>query len=176
MTPQPPSEDEQRIEGTVKWFDPARGYGFVMRDDGGPDVLLHGNVLRNFGQTSVADGSRVTLFAISTPRGLQAERVEKIVPPSADQAVPLADQTGLGPQDLKKLPPMPARVKWFDRAKGFGFANVYGARDDIFLHAEVLRVAGLADLVTGEALVIRVIDGQRGRVAVQILPWDFEAN
>ena len=176
MSERPAPDEAERVAGGVKWDDPTRGYGFVLRDDGGSDVLLHGNVLRNFGQTSVADGSKVVLYAITTSRGLQADRIESIVPPETDQAVPLADQIGLGPAELSKLTPMPARVKWFDRAKGFGFANAYGTRDDIFLHAEVLRVAGLADLVTGEAVVIRVVDGQRGRVAVQILPWEFGAT
>jgi len=37
------------VAGTVKWFDPAKGYGFVVGDGGGSDILLHANVLRNFG-------------------------------------------------------------------------------------------------------------------------------
>ncbi|MEY8838549.1 cold-shock protein, partial [Cribrihabitans sp. XS_ASV171] len=46
-----------RVKGHVKWFDPAKGYGFVVADTGGDDILLHVNVLRNFGQSSVADGA-----------------------------------------------------------------------------------------------------------------------
>ena len=42
-------EDQPRITGTVKWFDPGKGFGFVVADTGGPDILLHANVLRNFG-------------------------------------------------------------------------------------------------------------------------------
>ncbi|RYH03038.1 cold shock domain-containing protein [Salipiger sp. IMCC34102] len=174
MSQRTTSETGERVEGVVKWFDTSKGYGFVLREDGGPDVLLHGNVLRNFGQTSVADGSRIILHAIETPRGRQAGRIEAIYPPESTHAVPLEDQTELTPGDLERLEPLPARIKWFDRAKGFGFANAYGARDDIFLHAEVLRAAGLAEMTTGEALVIRVVEGARGRVAVQILPWDHE--
>ncbi|OZA11568.1 MAG: hypothetical protein B7Y02_08590 [Rhodobacterales bacterium 17-64-5] len=66
----------------------------------------------------------------------------------------------------------PARVKWFDKGKGFGFANVFGAADDVFIHAEVLRVSGLSDLMAGEAVALRIIAGRRGRMAVQVLPWD----
>ncbi len=36
------------VRGKVKWFDAAKGYGFILADDGGPDILLHANVLRNF--------------------------------------------------------------------------------------------------------------------------------
>ncbi|WP_366915539.1 cold shock domain-containing protein, partial [uncultured Lentibacter sp.] len=35
------------VRGSVKWFDPVKGFGFVVADTGGPDILLHANVLRN---------------------------------------------------------------------------------------------------------------------------------
>ncbi|MFN3292486.1 MAG: cold-shock protein, partial [Gemmobacter sp.] len=47
--------DRIRIQGRVKWFDPVKGFGFIVANSGGPDILLHANVLRNFGQGSVAD-------------------------------------------------------------------------------------------------------------------------
>jgi CspA family cold shock protein len=42
------------VRGKVKWCDATKGYGFILADDGGPDILLHANVLRNFGQSSIA--------------------------------------------------------------------------------------------------------------------------
>ena len=66
----------------------------------------------------------------------------------------------------------PARVKWFDKAKGFGFANVFGKPEDVFLHVEVLRRSGLSDLQPGEALALRVIDGKRGRMAAEVVAWE----
>ncbi len=68
------------------------------------------------------------------------------------------------------------RVKWFDKAKGFGFANVFGSDEDIFVHVEVLRRSGLADLQPGEALALRVIEGKRGRMASQVISWDAAAR
>ena len=50
------SDDTRFVVGQVKWFDAVKGFGFVVSDAGGPDILLHANVLRNFGQNSVADG------------------------------------------------------------------------------------------------------------------------
>ena len=52
------SDDGPRVlRGQVKWFDPAKGFGFIVADVGGADILLHGNVLRNYGQNSVAEGT-----------------------------------------------------------------------------------------------------------------------
>ena len=74
--------------------------------------------------------------------------------------------------DILALPLEPARVKWFDKGKGFGFANVFGRGEDVFIHAEVLRVSGLADLDSGEAVALRIVDGKRGRMAVQVAAWE----
>ena len=54
-------EDVLLVRGSVKWFDPVKGFGFVVADTGGPDILLHANVLRNFGQNSIADVESWTL-------------------------------------------------------------------------------------------------------------------
>ncbi len=158
------------ISGTVKWFDPTRGFGFVVSDRADQDILLHVNVLRNFGQSSVVDGSEITLLYQATERGLQATEVLSIVPVEVDPAdggpahlLPIPDD----------LPYLPARVKWFDRGKGFGFANAFGTTDDIFVHLDVLRRFGLADLLTGEAICIRTLDGERGRLAVEVRRWEF---
>ena len=63
------------LSGVVKWFDPLKGFGFVVSDEGGPDILLHVNVLRNFGQSSVADGAQIDLMVQETQRGVQATEV-----------------------------------------------------------------------------------------------------
>lgn len=160
------------IHGTVKWFDPGKGFGFVVSDEGGADILLHINVLRNFGQSSVADGARVEIVTCQTDRGVQAVEVISIAPPVAEKSAPLGDLAELDHGDLENAPLEPARVKWFDKGKGFGFANVFGKAEDVFLHIEVLRAAGLADVQPGEALAIRVIDGKRGRMAAQVCAWD----
>ncbi|TNF64356.1 MAG: cold shock domain-containing protein [Rhodobacteraceae bacterium] len=160
------------VSGLVKWFDAAKGFGFVVADEGGPDILLHINVLRNFGQNSVADSSRIRILAQQTARGVQAVEVLSIDPPARDGGAPLPDIAGLMPQDVAGLPLEPARVKWFDKGKGFGFANVFGKPEDVFLHIEVLRLSGLSDLQPGEALALRVIDGKRGRMAVEVHPWE----
>lgn len=161
-----------QVSGTVKWFDTAKGYGFVVGDEGGPDILLHINVLRNFGQNSVADGARIDLITNQTSRGVQAVEVTRIAAPARDGAAALTDLIGLEPEAVAAAPLEPGRVKWFDKAKGFGFANAFGQPEDIFVHIEVLRASGLADLQPGEAVALRVIDGKRGRMAAEVLAWE----
>lgn len=162
----------RRVNGQVKWFDPVKGFGFVVADEGGPDILLHANVLRNFGQSSVADGARVEIDVQETPRGVQATEVVAIEPPAGIGAGTLADFEEIDPATIASAPLEPARVKWFDKGKGFGFGNVFGRPEDVFIHIEVLRRSGLADLQPGEAVCLRVIDGKRGRMATEVLAWE----
>lgn len=159
------------MTGVVKWFDPARGFGFVVSDEGGPDILLHANVLRNFGQSTIADAARVTIMAQLTARGVQATELLDIEIPQSQSAL-LEDFQSIPPEELAAAPLEPARVKWFDKVKGFGFANVFGRPEDVFIHVEVLRASGLADLQPGEALAMRIMEGRRGRMATQIFAWE----
>jgi len=161
------------VSGVVKWFDPGKGFGFILSDEPGPDILLHANVLRNFGQSSVADGSRIEVVAHKTERGIQATSIVSISAPEGQGTAPLGDLAEISPEEWAACPQEPARVKWFDKTKGFGFANVFGSADDIFVHIEVLRRSGLADLQPGEAICLRVIDGTRGRMAIEVQTWEM---
>ena len=144
----------------------------MISDGGGPDILLHANVLRNFGQSSVADGARIEIDVQDTARGVQAVEVFKIEPPAGVEAAMLADFEDIDPEVIRAAPLEPSRVKWFDKAKGFGFANVFGRHEDVFIHIEVLRRSGLADLQPGEAVCLRVIEGKRGRMATEVCAWE----
>lgn len=157
------------VQGRVKWFDPVKGFGFVVAEGLESDALLHANVLRNFGQGSVADGSLIEVRIQHTGRGIQAVEVLSIEPPPPGAT---DRQLVLPGDDILSLPLEPARVKWFDKGKGFGFANVFGHPEDVFIHVEVLRQSGLADLAAGEAVVLRTVEGKRGRMAAQVLAWE----
>ena len=97
----------------VRWFNTTRGYGFVVADDGEGDILLHENELLAFGVPSVAEGARILVRVETTARGRQVAEVCDVRPPATKEPPPDA-----GPLE-------PARVKWFDRASGYGFVNVY---------------------------------------------------
>lgn len=159
------------VRGLVKWFDSARGFGFVTSEDGSGDILLHANTLRNYGLSSLPDGSEVEIVVQSSPKGLQAVDVLSVNAPPAQRGA-FVECDALSPEQINEILIEPARVKWFDRAKGFGFANAFGSDADVFLHVEVLRRAGLADLRPGEAICLRMMHGERGLMAVQILPWE----
>lgn len=165
--------EDSHVTGHVKWFDATKGFGFVVADAGGPDILLHANVLRNFGQGSIADASLVELHVQKTDRGLQATEVLSVTPPETGEE--LSGFEALS-GDISDIGLTPARVKWFDKAKGFGFANAYGADNDIFLHIEVLRKCGLADLDAGEAVCLRIVEGERGQMAAEVHSWDYALN
>jgi CspA family cold shock protein len=154
------------VRGHVKWFDTTKGYGFVVTADGEGDILLHGNVLRVFGFTSVAEGAEIVLRVQTTERGRQAVEVIDILPspPTSPTEKPEGEAAG---------PLQPARVKWFDRVKGFGFVNVYGRPEDVFLHMETLRQYGYGEVIAGDVLAVRVTKGPRGPMVYEVRSWDY---
>ena len=60
------------VSGSVKWFDPAKGYGFILPDEDLPDVLLHVSCLRLGGFQTAYEGSRIICDVVRTPKGLRS--------------------------------------------------------------------------------------------------------
>jgi len=160
--------------GRVKWYDADRGYGFVVPDGGERDILVHASCVKASGRASIPEGAQVSLRVVQGDRGLQAveliaveEQLEEHhhhhldVRPS-ELAIELE-----GAGDLE-----PARVKWFDKLKGFGFVNVFGDASDVFIHMETLRRCGFNDLMPGEGVAVRTVDGPRGLMAVEVRTWE----
>ena len=158
------------LRGHVKWFDTAKGYGFLVVEDDLGDILLHANVLKNFGRGSVAEGAVIDFEIQETERGRQVSQIIEIETPRGEEKDEANAEFGL--PDVTGVDMVPARVKWFDKSKGFGFANSFRSDLDIFLHMEVLRHCGFSDLQAGEAIVIQIVDGPRGRMAGAIHAWD----
>ncbi len=169
----------QKKIGKVKWFDTAKGFGFVVDDEGGPDILLHANVLRNFGRSSVAEGIEIEIMVVASERGQQASEIVSMAQPDSvpENALRGLEEAGIDLSTLSEHSDLtPARVKWFDKVKGFGFLNVFESTEDIFVHAEVLRAYGISELQQSEAVTIRTASGPRGKLAVEIRSWDFAAE
>jgi cold shock protein len=168
--------DERPVElvevaGRVKWFDAVKGYGFILPDSGEADVLIHVTVLRRDGFTSLREGARVVAEAQRRDRGLQVFRVLAITEPD--------------PASVPDLPPPRPRaqassvggfeiviVKWFNRARGFGFLTRGEGTEDIFVHMETLRRYGFIDPQPGDSMLARFGPGPKGLMAAEVRPLD----
>jgi cold shock protein len=65
-------------QGTVKWFNTDKGYGFIAPDDGTPDVFVHHSAIKADGYRSLEDNQRVEFIASRGPKGPQADEVRPI--------------------------------------------------------------------------------------------------
>jgi len=64
--------------GTVKWFNDAKGFGFISPDDEGADLFVHYTAIKMDGFRTLAEGQRVTFEAVQGPKGMQADQVDKL--------------------------------------------------------------------------------------------------
>ena len=68
----------ERVNGKVKWFNGSKGYGFLERSDGEPDVFVHFSAIQGDGFRSLEEGEAVEFTIVQTDKGLQAEDVSKV--------------------------------------------------------------------------------------------------
>ena len=111
-----------------------------------------------------------------THRGVQAVEVLAIEPPAGSTFALSEDKALATPAKIAALPMETGRAKWFDKGKGFGFANVFGRHEDVVIHVEVLRRSGCADLQAGKARGLGRVAGKQGRRAVQGVSWETAAR
>ena len=156
------------IAGRVKWFDAAKGYGFVVPDGGGEDVLIHVTVLRRDGFSGLREAARVVAEAQRSPRGLQVFKVISVTEPEGGYAAPArtrAQAASLGGFEI-------VIVKWFNRSRGFGFLSRGEGTEDIFVHMETLRRYGFVDPKAGDTMLARFGPGPKGLMAAEVRPLD----
>ncbi|WP_183789676.1 cold-shock protein [Allorhizobium borbori] len=157
------------ITGVVKWFDVAKGFGFIIPDNGMQDVLLHVSCLRRDGYQTILEGTRIVALVQRRDRGFQAFRILSMDQSTAvhpSQLPPVRTHVQVTPTSgLERV-----IVKWFNRTKGFGFLTRGEGTEDIFIHMETLRRFGLAELRPGQVVLVRYGDGDKGLMAAEIHP------
>lgn len=157
------------VTGVIKWFDASKGYGFIVTDNGMPDVLLHVTCLRRDGFQTAYEGARIVCEVLDRPKGLQVFRVLSMDDSTAaqpPQMVPIRTHNVVTPTSGLER----AVVKWFNRIRGYGFLTRGDGTEDIFVHMETLRQYGIAELRPGQTVLVRFGDGPKGLMAAEIRP------
>src|SRR5919202_1605681 len=161
--------DVIEIAGRIKWFDVSKGYGFIVPDNGLPEVLLHVTCLRRDGYQTASEGARVVCEVLQRPKGLQAFRILSMDESTAvhpSQVPPARTHVQVTPTSGLER----AVVKWFNRLRGFGFLTRGEGTEDIFVHMETLRRYGITELRPGQVVLIRFGRGDKGLMAAEIHP------
>ncbi len=157
------------LSGAIKWFDVSKGYGFIVPDNGMPDILLHVTCLRRDGHQVAHEGARVVVEVLQRPRGLQAFRILSMDESTAvhpAQMPPPRTHVSVAPTSGLER----AQVKWFNRLRGFGFLTRGEGTPDIFVHMETLRRYGLTELRPGQTVLVRYGPGPKGLMAAEVRP------
>ncbi len=139
------------VLGTVSWYEPAKGYGFLTPEGGGAEIFVHSSAI--VGGGVIVQGQRVAFLVVDGEKGPQAEHLLPLGPPVGGQAVASDGADGT--------------VTWYDEAKGFGFLTPEHGGPDVFVHVRALA-GGLAALHEGDRVTFDTTEGEKGPQAREV--------
>ena len=154
-------DDKYVAKGTLKWFNPTRGYGFVTLEDSDEDALLHALCLKQVGRENIARGARITCRVARRPKGVQVTHLLSI---DENGEFPFASPEQLQQGNAFER----AVVKWFDPQRGYGFVSMGEDMLDIFVHTETLQRYNIQSLESGDEVLVRFWRGPKGLSASEI--------
>jgi CspA family cold shock protein len=144
--------------GTVKFFNPAKGFGFITPDGGGADIFVHISSVQRSGLTELNEGDQVAFeLELDRKRGKSSAVDVQVVAGAPSQHRP-APRERRGAPAKSGRPPAPdggsghGLVKWFNSTKGFGFIQPADGGADVFVHISAVERAGLRSLNEGQAI------------------------
>jgi CspA family cold shock protein len=151
------------IGGVVKWFDPAKGFGFVELEDGSGDAFLHISVVERFGGGTPGPGAPIRVRTGRGPKGPQVAEITELGEATGAAVSPPPRRHAAG----YSAGPSPGEevrgvVKWYNTQKGFGFITPETGGKDVFVHVSALGRSGLTELVPGQTVRLQVIAGKKG--------------
>jgi cold shock protein len=168
------------IRATVKWFNTAKGFGFVTPEDGSPEAFLHLSALKQAGFESVGEGAGMVVEIGQSPKGRQVLRVIEVdnsiarAPAPRMRPGPGPGGPGMGggmggaPISTEGAIDVDGVVKWFSSLKGYGFVSPNDGGKDVFVHITILRNAGVETLMPGQPVRMKVVTARKGPEAVGV--------
>ena len=152
-------------KGVVKFFNPQKGFGFVVRDDGGEDVFVHISAVEQAGLTDLADGQPLEFTLVDRGGRISATNLRIDGEPMAVERAERAPQRQLTGEKAS------GTVKFFNAMKGFGFIQRDDGQPDAFVHISAVERAGMASLNEGDRLEFELEIDRRGKhAAVNLSP------
>lgn len=153
-------------KGVVKFFNPQKGFGFIVRDDGGEDVFVHISAVEQAGLTDLADGQPLEFTLVDRGGRISATNLRIEGEPMPVERSSSSSAAGdRGPQRQLTGEKASGTVKFFNSMKGFGFIQRDDGQPDAFVHISAVERAGIPTLNEGDRLEFEIEVDRRGKYA-----------